>query len=143
MKIRLVVALVASRFASPILAQQTDKIDQQMAHQRRLNIPGLLPVKVGDGTTRAQFRVVNPAAFADFSTRDRQQPRWPFSPQQRAGDRDVSQDLTCNNTLEEKAATAQVYSGTSCRGTRKGICVCQFATEIETTHKSERLTQRD
>jgi hypothetical protein len=102
MKIRLVVALVASRFASPILAQQTDKIDQQMAHQRRLNIPGLLPVKVGDGTTLAQFRVANPAAFADFSTRDRQQPRWPFSPEQRAGDRDVSQDLTCNDTLRRR-----------------------------------------
>jgi hypothetical protein len=36
MKIRLVVALVASSFASPILAQQTDQIDQQMAHQRNL-----------------------------------------------------------------------------------------------------------
>jgi uncharacterized protein (TIGR02246 family) len=36
MKIRLVVALVASSLASPILAQQTDKIDQQMAHQRNL-----------------------------------------------------------------------------------------------------------
>jgi uncharacterized protein (TIGR02246 family) len=36
MKIRLVVALVASSFASPILAQQTDKIDQEMAHQRNL-----------------------------------------------------------------------------------------------------------
>ncbi|MBV8228113.1 MAG: hypothetical protein JO232_23310 [Verrucomicrobia bacterium] len=47
MKIRLVVALVASSFASPILAQQTDQIDEQMAHQRNLLADAKAPGEFG------------------------------------------------------------------------------------------------